>query len=234
MGALRHEHDVGKGDQAAAQPHGRAVDRGHDGHSASHHAGHDLSAVGQRLLSPVLVTGQLIQVGEVAARGERLPLAGQHDRSSLVVGIDLGEETGQSAVQLMVRRIEVIGPIQPDDPDRPFEHDFQLIGHVEGSHRDKRREAGEARAARPDLSRAGGHRDAPWAGSSRFGGELTIASVFIIQNPCFRPGPDRVGRVAQTMRGATAVHDSGKPRMRRATTFRWICDVPPMTLCARL
>ena len=29
-------------------------------------------------------------------------------------------------------------------------------------------------------------------------------------------------------------HDAGSPRMRRATRLRWICDVPPMTLCARL
>ena len=26
----------------------------------------------------------------------------------------------------------------------------------------------------------------------------------------------------------------GRPRIRRATRFRWICEVPPMTLCARL
>ena len=29
-------------------------------------------------------------------------------------------------------------------------------------------------------------------------------------------------------------HEVGSPRMRVATRLRWICDVPPMTLCARL
>ena len=118
VGALGHEHDVGQGDQAAAQPHCRSVHGGHDGHPACDHAGDDLPAVGQRLLAQPRVAGQLVQVGEVAAGRERLAVPGQHDGPGLVVGIDLREQSGQTLVQLVVGGVELIGPVQPDDPDR--------------------------------------------------------------------------------------------------------------------
>src|SRR5205807_10376055 len=47
--------------------------------------------------------------------------------------------------------------------------------------------------------------------------------------------PDRaVGLDLQHGRNAGRAHGAGSPRMRWATRLRWICEVPPMTLCARL
>ena len=110
--ALGHEHDVGEGDETAAQADGGAVHRGHDGHATAHHAGDDPTAVGQRLLAgDPGVPGQLVEIGEVAAGRERLPVPGQDDRPGLVVGIDLREEAGQALVQLVVGGVELLGPV---------------------------------------------------------------------------------------------------------------------------
>ena len=50
VGALGHVDDVRQGHQAAAQPDRGSVDGGDDRDPAPHHAGHDLPAVGERLL----------------------------------------------------------------------------------------------------------------------------------------------------------------------------------------
>ena len=106
--------------------------------------------------------GQLVEVGEVPAGREGPPVAGEHHGPGLGVGVDLREELGQPAVQLVVGGVQVLGPVQADDAHRPVGLDLQLGGHV---------------------------------GSG---------------------------------------HEAGSPRMRPATRLRWICDVPPMTLWARL
>ena len=96
--ALGHEHDVGESDQAAAQADGRPVDRGHDRDPVGHHAGDDLTAVGQGLLATFAVAGQLVEVGEVTACREGSPVAGQHGGTGPLVGVDLGEQSGQPLV----------------------------------------------------------------------------------------------------------------------------------------
>lgn len=46
---------------------------------------------------------------------------------------------------------------------------------------------------------------------------------------------DRPVRVDLELRGEiVAAHDAGRPSRRLATRLRWICEVPPMTLWARL
>ena len=89
------------------------------------------------------------------------PLPVSTTAPSVQVGVDLREQLGQALVQLVVRGVQLLGPVQADDADRPVGLDLDLRRQVVGGH-------------------------------------------------------------------------AGSPRMRRATRFRWICDVPPMTLCARL
>jgi hypothetical protein len=159
--ALGHVDDVGQGHQAAPQPHRGPVDRGHDRHPARHHAGHDLAAVGEALAPQVGVARQLVDVVEVAARGEGPPVAGDDRHPSVAVGVELGEQGGKAGVQLVVGGVELVGPVEADDPDRPVLLDHQGVGDVVAAH-------------------------------------------------------------------------AGSPRMRVATRLRWIWEVPPMTLWARL
>ena len=44
VGLARHEHHVGERHDAAAQAHGRPVDRGHHGHTARQHVDHQALA----------------------------------------------------------------------------------------------------------------------------------------------------------------------------------------------
>ena len=132
MGALGHVDDVGEGDQAAAEPDRRAVDRGDDRDPAPDHAGHDLAAVDQGLAPERRVAGQLVEVGEVATGRECPPVAGQHHGAGLGVGVDLREQLGQALVQPVVGGVELFGPVQPDDPDRPVVLDLELLGEVVG------------------------------------------------------------------------------------------------------
>ena len=117
MCARRHEHDVGEGDEAAAEPDRRAVDGGDDRQPAGHHAGHDLPAVREGLVAQPAVLGQLVEVGEVPAGGEGPPGAREHRHPRLGVGVELREQRGQARVQHVVGGVEVVGPVQRDDAD---------------------------------------------------------------------------------------------------------------------
>ena len=46
--------------------------------------------------------------------------------------------------------------------------------------------------------------------------------------------PDRAVLLDVHLGGEFVGHEAGNPRIRAATRLRWICDVPPMTLWARL
>ena len=74
------------------------------------------------------VAGQLVEVGEVAAGREGPAVAGQHHGPGLVVGVDLGEQLGQPAVEPVVGGVQLLGAVQPDDPDGPVGLDLELVG----------------------------------------------------------------------------------------------------------
>ena len=65
-------------------------------------------------LAQVVVLRELVEVGEVAAGGERPTVAGEHDRAHVGVGVDLREQLGQALVQHVVRGVQLLGPVEPD------------------------------------------------------------------------------------------------------------------------
>ena len=77
-------------------------------------------------LAQVLVAGQLVEVGEVAAGRERPAVAGEHDGPGVEVGVDLREQLGQAVVQLVVGGVELLGPVEADDADRAVDLDLDL------------------------------------------------------------------------------------------------------------
>ena len=169
----------------------------------------------ERLLAAIRVTGQLVEVGEVAPGGEGLPVPGQHDRTGLVVGVDLREQPGQSPVELMVRGIEVVGPVQPDHPDRSFGHDLELVGDVVEGHRPgtppTRRASGgpPGPPSRPAGTTSSCARHAPWVSSRVAGQRRTIALIFKPQNGVSVGPVDRPAPTGEAGRGA---YEAGKPQ----------------------
>ena len=119
VGALGHEHDVGQGHEAAAEPDGRAVHGGDDRHPAGDHArSRSAGRATSVSLAQVGVLGELVDVVEVAAGGEGPAVAGEHGDPGVGVGVELREELGQALVQLVVGGVELVGPVEADDPDR--------------------------------------------------------------------------------------------------------------------
>ena len=179
------------------------------------------------------VLGQLVEVGEVAAGRECLPVPGQHHGPGLVVGIDLGEEPGQAPVELVVGGVELLGPVQPDHPHRP-------VDRGPPARRVRRRRSwGGAPTPVPAAILCPGIHLAPadvlvHVDSSRVAGHLTIASIFSNRTDVSAPWGGTAGRGSEPQARRGRAHEAGSPRMRRATRFRWIWEVPPMTLWARL
>ena len=98
--------------------------------SAWRRADHDALAVGERLLAQLGVARQLVEVLKIAARRERAAVPGQHDRARFFVGIDLREQRSQRVMQFVVRRVEIVGPVQPHDADRPVGFDVDHLRQV--------------------------------------------------------------------------------------------------------
>ena len=105
----------------------RTVHGGHDRQTAPDHPRHDLTAVGERKLAQRGVLGELVDVAEVAAGREGASGAHDDHHPRLVVGVELGEQRGQAAVEDMVGRVQIVGPVQRDDPDRAVLRDQQLV-----------------------------------------------------------------------------------------------------------
>ena len=85
--ALRHEHDVGQGDEAAPETDGRPVHRGDHRHPARTMLSTMPLARVDALAAERSVVGQLVEVVEVAAGRERPAVARDHDDARLGVGV---------------------------------------------------------------------------------------------------------------------------------------------------
>ena len=130
MGLVAHVHDVGQRHEAAPETDGRAVHRGDDRHPALHHVHHDALAGVDRDTAERRVVGELADVVEVAAGGERPAVAGEHHGAGVTVDVDLRPQVGETLVQVVVDGVEVVGPVQADDADRAVGLDHDLVGHV--------------------------------------------------------------------------------------------------------
>ena len=130
MGLVAHVHDVGERHEAAAETDRRAVHRGDDRHPALQHVEHDALAGVDRDTAQRRVVGELAEVVEVAAGGERPAVAGQHHRAGLGVDADLRPQVGEPLVQVVVDGVQLVGPVEADDPDRAIGLDHDLVGHV--------------------------------------------------------------------------------------------------------
>ena len=119
-----------KRDEAAPETDGGAVHGGDDRHPALQHVEHESLAGVDADAAQRPVVGQLAEVVEVAAGGERPPVARQHHGAGLGVEADLREEAGEPLVQFVVDGVEIVGPVEADDPDRAVGLDHDLVGHV--------------------------------------------------------------------------------------------------------
>ena len=73
IGVLGDVDDVAQRDQAAAQPNGGAIDRGHHRNSAPRHAQHDLAPVRDGLGPQVGVVRQLLEIPKSPPAENALP-----------------------------------------------------------------------------------------------------------------------------------------------------------------
>jgi hypothetical protein len=130
VGGLGHIDDVAQRDQAAAEPHRRAVDGRHHRHPAARHPEHQVAPVRDRLRAQHGVAAQLGQVLEVAAGRERPAPPGEHRGAGAVVLAQPRPQPREPGVQRVVDRVERVGPVQGDDPERAVGDDVDLVRHV--------------------------------------------------------------------------------------------------------
>ena len=70
--------------------------------------------------------------------------------------------------------------------------------------------------------------------AEKAGVEVVVGGVQLF-GPVQRDHPDGAGVADEELVGKVVVgHEIGNSRIRLAMRLRWICDVPPMTLWARL
>src|SRR3546814_16207995 len=84
------------------------------------------AAVDEALAAEVLVADELVEVGEVAAGREGAAVAGDDDSAGIRIVVDLREQPGQAVVQHVVGGVELLGPVQPDDPDRAVGGELEI------------------------------------------------------------------------------------------------------------
>ena len=89
---LRHVHDVGERDHAAAEADRGAVDRRDHRDPAPDHVEHELAAFGDHVAAQRAVVRHAVEEVEVAARRERAALAGDHRDARVGVGAELREQ----------------------------------------------------------------------------------------------------------------------------------------------
>ena len=130
IGALSDVDDVAQRDQAAAEPHSRAIYRGHHGNSAPRHAQHDLAPVSDGLGPQVGVVRQLLEIPEIAA-GRKRPAGSSDHRGAgrRIVGQSLPYPR-EPGMQVVVDRIERVRAVQGDDPQRTVGADVDFSRHV--------------------------------------------------------------------------------------------------------
>ena len=75
-------------------------------------------------------SAEVPQVAEVAAGGERPAVAGDDHGARFGVVVDLREQVGEALVQVVVDRVQVVGPVEADDADRAVGLDRDLVGNV--------------------------------------------------------------------------------------------------------
>ena len=78
----------------------------------------------------VAVLGHAVEEVEVAAGRERTALAGDHRDARVGVGAELREQLREAEVQLVVDRVELLGPRQPHDADGPSASTRIDVGQV--------------------------------------------------------------------------------------------------------
>ncbi len=122
--------DVGQRGQAAAQPDGRAIDRGDHRDAAAQHADDEVAAVLDGLLPQRLVVAKLVEVVEVAAGRERPARTGDYCRPCTGVLVERLPDLGQPHVQVVVDGVERIGPVERDDAQRAVGLDVDFVWHV--------------------------------------------------------------------------------------------------------
>jgi len=129
VGGLGQVDDVAQRHQAAAEPHRRAVDGRHHRHPAPRHPEHQVAAVRDRPRAEHGVAAQLGQVLEVTAGRERPAPPGEHRGAGVVVLAQPRPQAREPGVQRVVDRVERVGPVQRDDPERAVGDDVDLIRH---------------------------------------------------------------------------------------------------------
>ena len=132
--ALGDEDDVGERDEAASQSDRGSVHRGDDRDAARGHPGNNVFSVRECLLAERRVSRQLVEVVEVAARGERAAVAGEYDGACVGVGVDLREQARERVVQFVVRRVQLVRSVEPHDADRSVLFDLDHGGNVVAAH----------------------------------------------------------------------------------------------------
>ncbi|OOK75052.1 hypothetical protein BZL29_4352 [Mycobacterium kansasii] len=130
VGVFGDVDDVTQGDQAAAQPDGRAVDRCHHRHSAACHTQHDVAPVRNGLGAQIGVVGQLGQIREIAACRERPAGAGEHRSAGSAIVAQSRPQLRQPDMQIVVDGVEGIGAVQGDDAQRPVGTNVDFCWHV--------------------------------------------------------------------------------------------------------
>ena len=151
VGRLRHVDDVRERDDAAAEAHGRSVDRGHHGDPAADHVEHELPTLRDHVASQRAVLHHPVEEIEVAAGRERAPFAGDDRDARVGVGAEQREDAGQPQVQLLVHGVELVRTGEPHDAHRAVGLDANHVGKgvVHGSPLRARARSGRRQAEDP-------------------------------------------------------------------------------------
>ena len=83
-----------------------------------------------RLLAQRFIVAQLVEVVEVTAGRKRPARTGDHRCPRAGVLVDLAPHLGQAHVQVVVDRVELVGPVQRDDPQRSVGLDVDFAWQV--------------------------------------------------------------------------------------------------------
>ena len=118
--------------EAAAQADRRAVDRADHRQREAEHLLDDLGALAQAVVPGHRVVRERGDPVEVAAGGEGPPGAGQDDHLGVQVPGELRPDAGQRPVQVLVDRVQLVGPVDDDGADRAVSLDGQLGRQVIG------------------------------------------------------------------------------------------------------
>jgi hypothetical protein len=119
MGALGDQYEVAEQGEAAAEADSGPVHRRDDRERAAHHAEDDPPGLVDVLLPEGGVPLDAGHDLEVAARAERPAAPGEYDHPRVRIGRHVVPDRSERRMELLTRRVELIRPVQLDQPDRP-------------------------------------------------------------------------------------------------------------------